>query len=132
MTYNQYPTYYRNQVSPPYAQSLTNQVPYLVETPGSSNERFFLLPFVGGLALGGLLFNNRPCGGYGCGYPTYYQPYPYPYPYPYQQNYYQQMPYQQQQQQQSNMQNSYYGPYTPSMPTQNETTVLESNKYYIS
>ncbi|HAX72584.1 MAG TPA: hypothetical protein DCY20_03545 [Firmicutes bacterium] len=125
-----YPTYYipADQASS-YRHSLTNQVPYLVENPGTPQERFFFLPFLGGLAVGGLLggWGNRPCcGGY---YPP--QAYPYPYPYPvYQQQqpyYYQQGPYQQ-----TTTQNGYYGPYAPSMPNQNETTILESNKYYLS
>ncbi len=113
--------------------SLTSQVPYLSPTVGGSNERFFFLPFLGGLALGGLLFNNRPCcgygyggGGYGYGGGYYPQPYPYypqPYPVPYgSPNLYKQ----------TSAQNSYYGPYAPQHPNQIESTVVESNKFYLS
>ena len=44
---------YRNQTP------LTNQVPYLSNVPGiGGEERFGFLPFIGGLAIGGLLFNG--------------------------------------------------------------------------
>ncbi len=107
---------------------LTNQVPYLTAANAGGGDRFFFLPFLGGLALGGLLFNNRPCcgggyyGGYGGGYyPQPYYPQPYPAPY-YSPNMYQQ----------TSSQNAYYGPYAPSQPVQNDSTVVESNKFYLS
>ena len=115
------PNQFRNQ------PSLTHQVPNLNQFATDPNdERFIgLLPFVGGLALGGLLWNGgyggcggRPCGGYPYPYPSYpaYQPMYYPQPsYPYQQTFsYPQT-------------NAPYQPYT-----QNSSTVLESNKYYLS
>ncbi|MDE5976939.1 MAG: hypothetical protein K2G70_00520 [Turicibacter sp.] len=116
---------------------LTNQVPNLSTVPGvQQDERFGFLPFIGGLALGGLLFdgfgNGRPCcggnGGGGYAYPVYQQPV-------YQPVYYQQPVYMQPtypvyQQQQQNTQTGYYGPYNPVMPS--ETTILENNKYYLS
>lgn len=109
----------------PYRHSapLTNQVPYLSNVAGAAqDERWGFLPFIGGLALGGLLFDGwggRPCCG-GYNYPVY-QPV-------YQPVYYNQPSYPVYQQQAS--QTGYYGPYNPVMPT--ETTVLESNKYYLS
>ncbi len=90
------PVNYHNgvPVQVPYRSTapLTQQVPNLSMMPEvGQDERWGFLPFVGGLALGGLLFNGwggRPC----CG--------------------------------------GYYGPYNPVMPS--ETTILESNKYYLS
>ena len=113
------PVNYHNgvPVQVPYRSTapLTQQVPNLSMMPEvGQDERWGFLPFVGGLALGGLLFNGwggRPCcGGGGYSYPAYQPVY-----------------YQQQQQQ---AQNGYYGPYNPVMPS--ETTILESNKYYLS
>ncbi len=48
--------------------------PYPVQQPHGEDERFFpFIPFLGGLAIGGLLFNRPP----------YPYPYPAPYPMPY-------------------------------------------------
>lgn len=114
-----------SQVPYPVTAPLTNQVPNLSTIPGvEQDERWGFLPFIGGVALGGLLFNGwgggRPCcgGGYPVYQPVYYQ----------QPMYYQQPSYPVYQQQAS--QTGYYGPYNPVMPT--ETTILESNKYYLS
>lgn len=112
------------------ALPLTNQVPYLSNTPSVGNdERWGFLPFIGGLAVGGLLFGGGGWGGRPCcgGYqpPVYYQqPIYYSQPAYYQQPVYP-MGYQQQ-----SVQNGYYGTYAPVTPT--DTTVVENNKYYIS
>ena len=61
---------------------------------GHGDERFFgfgILPFVAGLAIAPLLFNNRPCcppypPPYAYPPPAYPQPYGYPPPYAYPQN----------------------------------------------
>lgn len=57
------PKNYRSNIPSqvPYRNSapLTNQVPYLSNVPSAAqDERWGFLPFVGGLALGGLLFNG--------------------------------------------------------------------------
>ncbi len=52
----------------------TDQPSYFAEQPHGEDERFFpFIPFLGGLAIGGLLFNRPP----------YPYPYPAPYPVPY-------------------------------------------------
>ena len=115
---------FRNQ--PP----LTNQVPNLNQfATNPHDERFGLLPFVGGLALGGLFFNGGGCYGRPCGgYPAYpaYPPMYYPQPnYPYQQNItFQQAPTPYQQ-----APSAYpYQPYTQNP----QSTVVETNKFYMS
>lgn len=131
---NNYRGNFPSQISYQNAAPLTNQVPYLSNVPGAAqDERFGFLPFVGGLALGGLLFNGgggRPCCGGGYNYPVYQPVYQQPvYQQPiYQPTYSPQPTYPVYQQQAS--QTGYYGPYNPVMPT--ETTILESNKYYLS
>ena len=126
-----YPNSVPSQVPYRTAAPLTNQVPNLSAMPGvNQDERWGFLPFIGGLALGGLLFDGwgggRPCcGGGGYAYPGYQPVYQ---PVYYQQPVYTQPSYPVYQQQAS--QTGYYGPYNPVMPT--ETTVLESNKYYLS
>ena len=78
-----YPNSVPSQVPYRTAAPLTNQVPNLSAMPGvNQDERWGFLPFIGGLALGGLLFDGwgggRPCcGGGGYAYPVYqpvYQP----------------------------------------------------------
>ena len=126
---NNYPSRLPSQITYQAATSPTNQVPYLANMPGiEQDERWGFLPFIGGLALGGLAFGGwggRPCCG--GGYPAYQQPVYQPVYYQ-QPIYYQQPSYPVYQQQAS--QTGYYGPYNPVMPT--ETTILESNKYYLS
>ena len=74
---NNYPSRLPSQITYPAATSPTNQVPYLANMPGiEQDERWGFLPFIGGLALGGLAFGGwggRPCCG-GGGYPVYQQP----------------------------------------------------------
>ena len=72
-----YPNSVPSQVPYRTAAPLTNQVPNLSAMPGvNQDERWGFLPFIGGLALGGLLFDGwgggRPCcGGGGYAYPVY-------------------------------------------------------------
>jgi len=105
--------------------SLTSQVPYLSQYGINQNEeRWGFLPFVGGLALGGLLFNGwgggRPCcgGGFGGGYPAYPPAY---FPQPI-------MPFQQQQFQQQ----QFFQPQVFAQPMVPQSTIVESNKFYVS
>lgn len=79
--------YYGNTISPYHYYTDGYNMPITQQNQG--DERFFgfgILPFVAGLAVAPLLFNNRPC----C--PPYLPPYPPPYgsyppPYAYPQNY---------------------------------------------
>ena len=68
MKSNNFPGIIPNSIPYPTAASLTHQVPYLTNTPNVvSDERFGFLPFIGGLAVGGLLFGGG--GGWGGGRP---------------------------------------------------------------